>query len=61
MSGYVTSKLAGNKLFDHIQAENSDLHAVSIQPATIDTYTNNIRGLPSLDTGRYADMTSKWY
>jgi NAD(P)-dependent dehydrogenase (short-subunit alcohol dehydrogenase family) len=51
MSGYATSKLAGTKLFDYVQAENPELHVVNIQPGIIDTDVNRISGMPPLDTG----------
>ena len=48
-SGYATSKLAGTKLFDYMQAENPGLHVVNVQPGVVKSELNIKSGIPGMD------------
>lgn len=51
-SGYGTSKLAGHKFFDSVQAENPSLHVVHVHPGVVQTDM----GQKSIDAGAKFDM-----
>ena len=51
-SGYGTSKLAGHKFFDGVQAENPELHVVHVHPGVVQTDM----GQKSIDAGAKFDM-----
>ncbi|KAK6452859.1 hypothetical protein FP744_10009110 [Trichoderma asperellum] len=46
---YASSKLAIVKMFDFLQAENSDLGVFNIQPGVVTTELNEVSGIPGQD------------
>jgi len=48
-SGYASSKLAGTKLFDYVQAENPGIRVVNLQPGIVETAMNIKSEMPALD------------
>lgn len=55
-ASYCSTKLAGDKIMEFVQAENPDLHVVGIHPGQV-TETEMARrfGLPHIDDGAYPD------
>ncbi len=53
LSGYATSKLAGTKLLDFVQAENPSLTVFNVHPGVVLTDINIKSGIPAMDDGMF--------